>query len=76
MVLDTPGTSPGRGLCLERHDLVASKLAAGREKDFEFAGALLRDRAIDAATLQERVTLLPLDETRRARLIAWIRAWS
>jgi hypothetical protein len=47
-------------------------LAAGREKDFEFAAALLRDRAIDATILRERVSTLPLDETRRTRLIAWI----
>jgi hypothetical protein len=29
VVLDTPGTSPGRGLCLEPHDLVVSKPQAG-----------------------------------------------
>jgi hypothetical protein len=28
VVYDTAGTEPGRGLCLEPHDLVASKLAA------------------------------------------------
>ncbi len=38
---ENPSTEPGRGLCLERHDLVVSKLVASREKDFEFASALL-----------------------------------
>jgi hypothetical protein len=42
VVLDTPATEPGRGLCLEPHDLVVSKLVAGREKDFRFTEAFLR----------------------------------
>jgi hypothetical protein len=28
-------------MCLEPHDLAAAKLAAGREKDYEFVTALL-----------------------------------
>lgn len=32
IVLDTPGTAPGRGLCLEPHDLVVSKLVAFRDR--------------------------------------------
>jgi hypothetical protein len=31
-----PGTVPGRGLCLDPHDCVISKLVAGREKDLSF----------------------------------------
>lgn len=31
-----------RGLCLEPHDLVVSKLAAGRKKDLEFVDAAVR----------------------------------
>jgi hypothetical protein len=30
VVFHTPGSEEGRGLCLEPHDLAASKLAAGR----------------------------------------------
>ena len=30
VILDTANTGSGRGLCLERHDLVVSKLVAGR----------------------------------------------
>jgi hypothetical protein len=33
--------------CLEVHDLVVSKLAAGRLKDFEFIGALLPRQLVD-----------------------------
>ena len=32
--LRTDGTQPGRGLCLERHDCVLAKLAAGRPKAY------------------------------------------
>jgi hypothetical protein len=74
VVYDTPGSEPGRGLCLEPHDLVASKLAAGRDKDFEFARALLRERLVDATTLLERVEDLPIDDADRAQLTAWIGA--
>ena len=48
IVLDTPATEPGRGLCLERHDCVISKLVADRWKDLDFAGALPRERLVNA----------------------------
>lgn len=35
------------GLCLEKHDLTFSKLAAGREKDTEFIRELLKHRLIN-----------------------------
>lgn len=35
------------GLCLEKHDLAFSKLAAGREKDIEFVRELLKHRLIN-----------------------------
>jgi hypothetical protein len=74
VVYDTPGTEPGRGLCLESHDLAASKLAAGREKDFEFARALLREHLLDPTTLLERVGDLPIGDADRAYLATWISA--
>jgi hypothetical protein len=43
-VNDPPGTI---GLCLEKHDLAFSKLAAGREKDIEFIRELLKYRLIN-----------------------------
>jgi hypothetical protein len=39
------------GLCLEKHDLAFSKLAAGREKDFEFVRELLKHRLINRGKL-------------------------
>ena len=41
VIRDTPATTPGRGLCLEPHDCVVSKLYVGREKDLEFADVLI-----------------------------------
>lgn len=46
--------------CLELHDLIVSKLAAGRLKDLEFAGALFRLQIAEARMVQRRIRLLPL----------------
>lgn len=69
--LRTPGTEPGRGLCLDRHDCVLSKLAAGRPKDYAFAGALRSAGLLDVAVLRERLPTLPAD----VRVVGRIRAW-
>ncbi|MGH8896614.1 MAG: DUF6036 family nucleotidyltransferase [Egibacteraceae bacterium] len=71
-VLDTQATAPGRGLCLERHDLVIAKLAAGREKDYSFAVALLRAGLVEATVLLDRTEALDVDEHVRSRLRRWI----
>ncbi|MBI3418129.1 MAG: hypothetical protein HY043_22805 [Verrucomicrobia bacterium] len=42
-------------LCLEIHDLIVSKLAAGRLKDLEFVGALLRLELADRVTIRRRI---------------------
>ncbi len=72
VTLDTPDTEPGRGLCLEPHDCVASKLVAGRSKDLAFARALLRERLVDARILVERIESLPVAPGVRTRLRAWV----
>lgn len=48
------------GWCLEVHDLAASKLAAGREKDIQFVEGLLAHQLVNQATLQERVKAIVL----------------
>lgn len=55
---DRKDSKPAVAWCLESHDLVVSKLVAGREKDFEFAVALIGARLVDAGVLEERVRLL------------------
>lgn len=74
VVLDSPGTAPGRGLCLEPHDLAAAKLAARREKDYEFVRALLREHLIDPGTLAARVSTLAIGTDQREALLGWIAA--
>jgi len=59
--------------CLEVHDLLASKLAAGRLKDLELVGALLKLRIGRTAVLSRRITRFPLAserQTARRRLKA------
>jgi hypothetical protein len=55
-----PNTGGATGWCLEVHDLAASKLVAGRDKDLEFVAVLLRERMADPDTLAQRVAALPL----------------
>jgi hypothetical protein len=75
VVLDTANTRPGRGLCLEPHDLVASKLAAWRTKDREYARALLRGGLVDGGVLRERIGQLEGVPVSMRRLIAdWVEA--
>lgn len=67
-----PNTRPGRGRCLERHDLVASKLAAFRDKDREFARALVDAGLVSAQLVAARVD--DLEGVAPGRLQA-IREW-
>jgi hypothetical protein len=51
---------PSHAVCLEAHDLVVSKLVADREKDREFAAALIRAGLVDPELLLERAEALPV----------------
>ena len=72
VIIEGSNTQPGRGLCLEPHDLVVAKLIAHREKDLEFAAALIDAGLVDTRTLTER-----LSETRTAApiQIERVRIW-
>ena len=61
-------------LCLEPHDLVLAKCAAGRERDWEFAGEAIRAGLVDVETLLERVQHLPLEGRHAERIAAWLSA--
>jgi hypothetical protein len=74
VVFENESTKPGRGLCLEPHDCVAAKLAAGREKDFEFAAALLREQLVDSDILIARIEALSIRSTQMQRITSWVRA--
>jgi hypothetical protein len=71
---DDPEAGESKAVCLEPHDLVVSKLVAGREKDFRFARALLDARLIRAEVLSERAKLLPGPGAVRGRVLGWIDA--
>ncbi|MGG7104652.1 hypothetical protein [Rhodococcus sp. 24CO] len=49
------------GLCLHPIDLCVSKLIAGRAKDHEFVGALIRDNIIDPAEVLDRIDKAGID---------------
>jgi hypothetical protein len=68
--LRTPATGGATGLCLDVHDLAVAKLAAGREKDVAFVGALLRHRMADATTVRSRLLVTPLSDAERDRCFA------
>ena len=54
--------------CLEIHDMLASKLAAGRLKDLELAGGIIKLRLANVRTLRARLAkLIPVSARRRAR---------
>jgi hypothetical protein len=57
-------TGGATGWCLEVHDLAASKLVAGREKDLDFLRVLWREKMVSAETLAERISALPLPPER------------
>ncbi len=73
VVFDDPGAVPSEALCLDPHDLVVSKLVAGREKDYEFATALLEAGLIHADVLRARAALLPGIPAITSRVIGWLR---
>jgi hypothetical protein len=67
-------THPGVGYCLEPHDLAASKLAAGREKDHDFVRAMLRHGIVRAPVLAARIEALPVAPADRERIARWLAA--
>lgn len=60
--------------CLEVHDLVLSKCAAGRDRDWEFATEALRAGIVRGDVLLARISDLPLAETARAHVDKVLRA--
>ncbi len=76
VVVQNEGTRHNKGYCLESHDLAASKLAAFREKDRDFVRTLLVEGLVDAVTLLERISSLPLEDADEVRLSRWVEGTS
>ncbi len=62
------------GLCLERHDLAASKLAASREQDLRFVRTMIADDMLTVKVLHQRIRSLPVKPEIRERLSRWVEA--
>lgn len=62
------------GWCLEVHDLVLSKYAAGREKDRRFNQVAVASGLVDRAVLMERLEALPVEPALRERIRAIVEA--
>ena len=71
-VSDPIATHGKTGLCIEVHDLAASKLAAYREKDRDFVRLLLIEKMVEARILSERIRTMKLNEPLRSRLLNWV----
>jgi hypothetical protein len=48
------------GWCVELHDVAASKLSAGREKDLTYVAALLKAGLVKPEILKSRIVTLPV----------------
>jgi hypothetical protein len=58
-------TKQAVGWCLELHDLAASKLFAGREKDLEFVRAMLRHKYLNKDLLRQRTESVATDGSKK-----------
>lgn len=59
------------GLCLEKHDLVFSKLAAGREKDFAYIRELLKHRLVNRGKILRLIDAEDDEELKTLLLRNW-----
>jgi hypothetical protein len=50
------------GWCMEAHDLVLSKLVAGRDRDIDFAEQAIRHNIVQPQELLRRISSLPIDD--------------
>ncbi len=72
-VRDDVRTNGKTGLCVEAHDLAASKLAAFRDKDRDFVRVLLKEKLIKPRVLLARICSLPVPRDVQERLEKWVK---
>ena len=74
--VENSNTMGAVGWCLEPHDLAVSKLAAAREKDLEFVGAMIRLKLVSVDVLRERLRTTPrLDAERKDFIESKLTGW-
>lgn len=66
VAISNENTRGARGWCLETHDLVLAKCAAGRDKDWSFLDEALEHGLVEPVVLRSLLPLLPLEEEHRA----------
>ena len=71
-ISDPVSTAGKTGLCVEAHDLAASKLAAYRPKNKEFVRQLLIEKMIDDKVLAEPINSLKIEKQLCERLMRWV----
>jgi len=71
--ISNANTNGIRGLCLESNDLIVSKLAAGRPKDFEFCKAAFRAGLVDPRVVAERIRGTQMSAVAQEQLLSWVR---
>ncbi|HEU4704022.1 MAG TPA: DUF6036 family nucleotidyltransferase [Conexibacter sp.] len=64
------------GWCMEPHDVVLAKCAAGRDRDWEFAREAIRHRVVGLDELLSRIGDLPLPERQRERIGRLLRGFA
>ncbi len=72
IIVQNQNTRHNKGICVEGHDLAASKLVAFRDKDKDFVRVLLSERLIRKKRLVAALNGLPIAEADRHRLRRWV----
>jgi hypothetical protein len=72
--LANPNTGGATGLCLDVHDLVLSKCAAGRDKDLAFNRALVQHGFVTKKKLNRLAQSMPVDDDMKALILNRIEA--
>lgn len=74
IALRNANTNGATGWCLEIHDLVLAKCAAGRERDWEFAEQAVSNGLVEVAVLRRRAPEIPISDSRKEDLIGMLEA--
>lgn len=73
----SPALGGATGWCLEPHDLVVSKLAAGREKDLTFAQVMVERKLVRPDVLRQRLDATPrITSHARGLALARLTEWA
>lgn len=69
----SPNTGGATGLCLDVHDLVLAKYAAGREQDREFNQAVVQHGCVSKRKLIRLAQSMPVDGDMQGVIVARIK---